>query len=341
MNGYHNMQPFTAYRINNQGGSYCADFESITLESLALGDVVIKAVYSGINYKDALAATGAGQILKKFPLVGGIDVSGYVETSEDRRFKPGDAVAVCGCGLSENRDGGYAEYVRVPADCVVPLPRPISLFQAMAIGSAGFTAAMAVDRMQLNGQSVGLGPIVITGASGGVGSIAIDLFSSLGFEVVALTRKADAIPYLESLGASKVILRHELTLGDRPLDKAQWGGAVDNVGGELLSWLTRTVKPRGNISAIGLAGGTEINTTVMPFILRGVSLLGINSVNCPSSLREHIWQRLATDLHPQNINAIVTGQIPLRELPDQFDRYLKGDNIGRTVVKISEESTST
>lgn len=330
------MKHFKAFRIDFREGQYRSGFENITLDRLTPGNVVIRAVYSGINYKDALAATGKGKILKKFPLVGGIDVSGYVESSTDDRFKSGDPVLVCGCGLSENLDGGYAETVRVPAECVVSLPEGLTLFDSMAIGSAGFTSALAVDRLQGNGQVPGLGPMVVTGATGGVGSFAIDLFSRLDYEVVALTGKRDGVGYLESLGAIKVLFRDELVLGKSPLEKGMWGGAVDSIGGELLSWLTRTVKPMGNIAVIGLAGGIDIQTTVMPFILRGISLIGINSVNCSEQLRERIWHRLATDLRPRHIEKIVTAEIPFSELPNHFDRYLKREITGRTVIKIAD-----
>ena len=300
------------------------------------GEVVIKAIYSGINYKDALAATGKGRILKKYPLVGGIDVSGYVESSTDNRFKPGDPVLVCGAGLSETLDGGYAEFVRTPVDGVVSLPEGLTLFESMAIGSAGFTAALAVERLQINGQTPELGPIVVTGASGGVGSFAIDLLSESGYEVVAITGKQKCVNYLKSLGASKVLFHQELVLGNKPLEKGLWGGAVDSVGGDLLSWLTRTVKPMGNIVVIGLTGGVEIHSTVMPFILRGISLLGVNSVICPNSLRKKVWKRLATSLKPRHIDKIVTAQIPFSELPNWFERFLKREITGRTVVKIGE-----
>lgn len=329
------MQPFKAFRIGIENGQHHAGFDTIMLDTLTPGDVVVKAEFSGINYKDALAATGQGRILKKFPLVGGIDVCGHVARSETASFKPHDPVLICGCGLSETIDGGYAEYVRVPADCVVPLPAGLTLFQSMAIGSAGFTAALAIDRMQINGQIPALGPIAVTGASGGVGSFAIDLLARLGFEVIAITGKSESRQYLESLGASKILLRQSIKFGSQPLEKSIWGGAIDNVGGELLSGLTRTVNSSGNIAAIGLAGGTHIQTTVMPFILRGISLLGINSVNCPKTLRTRIWKRLSTSLRPHRIDRIVTRKIAFSQLPQQFDRYLKGENIGRTVVNIA------
>ncbi|MGR9108356.1 MAG: oxidoreductase [Gammaproteobacteria bacterium] len=329
------MQKFRAFRIDRKDGRHHAGFETIALDQLSEGDVVIKALYSGINYKDALAATGKGDILRKFPLVGGVDVSGLVEQSCVPEFRKGDPVLVCGCGLSETLDGGYADYVRVPADCVVPLPATLSLYEAMAIGSAGFSAALALDTMQLNGQTPGRGPIIVTGASGGVGSYSIDLLSGAGFRVVAITGKPECRDYLESLGAAEVLIREDLELGTRPLEKGLWGGAIDSVGGDLLAWLTRTVKPRGNIASIGLAAGVNLKTTVFPFILRGINLLGINSVFCPAALKKKIWNRLAGDLRPRHINTIVNHVIPLEKIPDVFQDYLNSAVIGRTVVKIA------
>ena len=330
------MKTFKAFRIDSKDDRIRAGFENITLDDLTPGDVVIQSVYSGINYKDALAATGKGAILRKFPLVGGIDVAGIVDRSDDERFDIGDEVMVCGSELSETRDGGYSEYVRVPGDCVIPLPDGLSLFEAMAIGSAGFAAALAVDKLQLNGQSPELGSMLVTGATGGVGGFAIDLLSGLGYEVIAVSGKPERTAYLESLGAAKVLPRQELSLGERPLEKGLWGGAVDCVGGKLLSWLTRTVKPMGNIAVIGLTGGIEINTTVMPFILRGISLLGINSVICPRALKARVWQRLATDLRPRHIDTIVSAEIPFDRLPEMFEAYIQGRVTGRTVVRIAD-----
>lgn len=332
------MNSFKAYRIHSDDGKIRAGFENISLDDLSDGDVVIRAAYSDVNYKDALAATGKGKILRKYPLVGGIDVSGTVEQSSSNRFRQGDKVTVCGCELSETRDGGYAEYVRVPAECAVKLPDSLSLFEAMAIGTAGFTAALAVDRMEQNGQTPDHGPILVTGATGGVGSVAIDILSGRGYEVVALTGKAESEDYLISLGAASVLLRDNVDLGKRPLEKAEWGGAVDSLGGEYLTWLTRTTKPFGNIAAIGLASSWELNTTVMPFILRAVSLLGINSVMCPPEMREKAWHRLGSDLRPRHLENIVTRTTAFDDLPLVFDDFIDGKNIGRTVVTIGGDN---
>jgi len=329
------MPGFRAFRIHDQQGR--AGLETLQLEDLCAGDVVIHACYSSVNYKDALAATGKGRILRRFPLVGGVDVAGIVERSDDARIRVGDAVLVTGCGLGENHDGGFAELVRVPADWVVPLPDGLSLREAMALGTAGFTAALAIDRMEQNGQRPAQGPVLVSGASGGVGSVAVDLLSGSGYEVVALSRKPDSEGYLAALGASGVLAAGRVVHATAPaLEKAQWGGAVDTVGGETLDWLTRTVRPWGNIAGIGLAGGIRLNTTVMPFILRGVSLLGITSANCPMARRLRVWQRLVTDLRPRHLDRIVAGVIRLDELPGVFEQVLTGQHRGRFVVAIDE-----
>ncbi len=327
---------FKAYRIHEIDKKIVARFEQLTLDDLAPGDVVIRILYSDINYKDALAATGAGKILRKHPLVGGIDLAGVVESSADPRCKSGDHVLVTGCGLSEVHDGGYAEYARVKGEWVIPMPEGLGAFRAMALGTAGFTAALAIHRMEHNGQNPAKGPIVVTGATGGVGSIAIDMLSNRGYEVIAVTGKAESIDYLRALGASDVLLRKEIDYGKRPLETARFGGAIDNVGGETLTWLTRTVDTWGNIACIGLAGGAELNTSVIPFILRGVNLLGINSSATLREMRLIVWNRIATDLKPRHLDKIVTQTIDFDALPDAFQSYLDGTVTGRTVVKIGK-----
>ena len=328
------MEPFLAYRVHREEGKIEGRLERITLADLNDGEVVIRSAWSGINYKDALAATGAGKIMRRFPMVGGIDVAGVVHASNDARHAEGDAVVITGFGLSEDFDGGYAEYVRASGDWLIPLPDGMSLRDSMAIGTAGFTAALAVDRMELNGQRPDRGPILVNGATGGVGSFAIDMLAGLGYEVTALTGKRDRDDYLSALGADRIVYRDALEMGTRPLEKALWAGAVDNVGGEQLAWLTRTMQPEANIASIGLAGGFKLETTVMPFILRGVNLLGINSVHVGRGRRERVWLRLASDLEPRRIEQIVTSEIPLEELPDAFDGYLAGSVTGRAVVRI-------
>ncbi len=327
------MTTFNALRVHRQDKSVEARFESLTVDDLGAGDVVIRARYSGINYKDALAVTGAGRIMKKFPLVAGIDVAGEVESSGSPDFAPGDEVLVTGCGLGEEHDGGFAGRVRVPAEWVVPLPETLTLWEAMCLGTAGFTAGLALERMERNGQSPDGGPVVVTGATGGVGSVAVSLLSRRGYEVVAVSGNPEDESYLTDLGAARVLDRREIDYGSRPLEKALWAGAVDNVGADTLAWLTRTTDWWGNIASIGLAGGFELNTTVMPFILRGVNLLGINSVKTPREQRLAVWELLAGPAKPQ-LAAIGTRTARLSESLPLFQGYLDGTVTGRTVLEI-------
>jgi NADPH2:quinone reductase len=329
------MNPFRAFRIHELDGRIVARFDQVVLDDLSPGEVVIRVEYSCINYKDALAATGAGRILRRYPLVGGIDLAGVVVGSSDPRYSAGQHVLVTGCGLSETHDGGYAEYARMNGEWVIPLPAGMTTLDAMKIGTAGFTAALAVHRMEQNGQAPGNGPVVVTGATGGVGSIAISMLAGRGYEVVAVSGKADADDYLREIGATRILHRQQINLGSKPMEKALWAGAVDNVGGELLTWLTRTTDQWGNIASIGLAGGAELKTTVMPFILRGVNLLGINSVLTPRATRLEVWRRIAGDLRPAQLDRICTRVVPFAALPEQFDDYLKGRVTGRAVVKIA------
>ncbi len=328
-------QTFRAYRAHQIEGKVASRFDDLTLDDLSPGDVVIKTAYSGINYKDALAATGAGRIMKRFPMVVGIDVAGHVASSKDPRFKEGDAVLVVGAGIGEEHDGGYAEYCRVKSDWIVRLPAGMSLRETMAIGTAGFTAALGIHRMEENRQCPEHGPILVSGASGGVGSIAVDLLAGRGYEVVALTGKSGAEDYLKALGAARTLPREGLDLGSKPMEKAQWGGAIDNLGGEVLTYMTRTVKPFGNIASIGLAASHELHTTVMPFILRGVSLLGINSPYCPLEVRDRVWERLASDLKPRHLDLIAGSDVAFDALPGAFDDYLQAKVTGRRIVVVA------
>ena len=328
------MKKFRAYRIDEVDGKVSAGFCELGLDDLTAGNVVIKVSHSTINYKDALAATGAGKILRRYPLNGGIDLAGTVVSSDDADLKPGAAVLVNGCGLSETVDGGYSEYARVDSAGVVPVPDGITALQAMQLGTAGYTAALAIHRMEQNGQLPENGPIVVTGATGGVGSIAIDMLSGRGYEVAAVTGKAAEEAYLKGLGAKQVLLRDELDLGKRPMEKALWAGAIDNLGGDYLAWITRTVDYGGNIASIGLASGAGLNTTVLPFILRAVCLLGINSVDTPRALRLAVWSRIGDDLRPRHLDTIGGRTIGFDDLPAAFQAYLDGTVTGRTVVEI-------
>jgi len=328
------MASFRAYRIDQEDRKIVAGFTDMTVDQLTPGDVVIKVSHSTINYKDALAATGAGRILRRYPLNGGIDLAGTVVSSDDDRFDDGDAVLVNGCGLSETLDGGYAEYARVPADAVIVIPDGMTAAQAMQIGTAGYTAALAIHRMEQNGQLPENGPVIVTGATGGVGSIAIDMLAGRGYEAVAVTGKAGAEDYLEGIGARRVLLRDAIDYGSRPMEQAEWAGAIDNLGGETLTWLTRTMSYGGNIASIGLAQGVELNTTVLPFILRAVCLLGINSVETPRHLREQVWARIGSDLMPRHLDRIGHRTIAFDELPGAFQAYIDGTMTGRVVVEI-------
>jgi acrylyl-CoA reductase (NADPH) len=329
------MDKFRAFRINELDGKIVAGFEELSIFDLTPGNVVIKVSHSTINYKDALAATGTGKILRRYPLVGGIDLAGTVVSSDDEDFQPGDAVLVNGCGLSETIDGGYAEYARIDSASLVPIPEGMTAAETMQLGTAGYTAALAIHRMEQNGQLPENGPIVVNGATGGVGSIAIDMLSGRGYEVVAVTGKAEQAEYLKSIGASSILLRDEMDFGKRPMEKAQWVGAIDSLGGEHLTWLTRTVDYGGNIASVGLAAGYKLETTVLPFILRAVCLLGINSVDTPRELRLRVWSRIGGDLSPQHLDKIGHKTIGFDALPDQFQAYIDGAITGRIVVEIN------
>lgn len=326
-------ETFLGYRCFQDGNLVTAKLVPQTLADLDEGDVVIAAEYSSINYKDALGVTGRGRIFKKFPIIGGIDVAGKVVSSYDARFKAGDAVLVTGCGLGETHDGGYAEVVRVPADWVVKVPQGLTTYEAMIYGTAGFTAGIAMERLLTSGQTPDMGPVVVTGATGGVGMIAIAMLARLGFSVLAVSGKPEFSGELKRLGAHEVIRPEDLQLGTRPLESVKFGGAIDNVGGTLLEGILRHVNLWGNVASIGMAGGADFKATVMPHILRGVSILGISSTNYPNHRRQNLWQRLATDLRPANLESMVTETITLADLPDRFTKMLARQSHGRTVVK--------
>lgn len=330
------MSPFRAYRIFEEGGKSAGRFVDLTLDELDPGEVVIRTQYSSVNYKDALAATGAGKIIRRFPCVGGVDAAGVVESSQDARFQAGDEVIVTGYDMGVAHDGGYAEYARVPAGWVVPLPKGLSLFEAMALGTAGFTAALAIHRLEQNELAPDKGKVIVTGATGGVGSLAVQMLAQLGYHVVALTGKDSEHAYLRALGASEILPRSGLDLSStRPLESARWAGALDAVGGATLAWLTRSMQQNGVIASFGNAGGAELHTTVYPFILRGVRLIGIDSAAAAMPLRREIWRRLASDLRPAHLDA-VTRAIRFSQLPEACDAMLHGMARGRVVVRTAE-----
>lgn len=327
------MGALRALRVHRSQDGVEARVETLQLDDLSEGPVEIRTAWSGINYKDALAVTGRGRIARKDPLVPGIDLAGTVETSEDSRYKPGQPVVVTGWGMGEGHDGGFAEYARVPGDWIVPVPEGLDPRGAMIVGTAGFTAGLALMRMEQNGQRPEHGPILVTGASGGVGSFATLLLSRAGYTVTALTGKPDAADYLRGLGAESILAPDELEASGRPLDKARWAGVVDAVGGATLAGLLPTVQPFGTVAAIGLAGGTDLPTTVMPFILRGVSLLGIESVYCPATLRLKTWERIAGVVGTDDLEAIGHTAVGLEAVPEACERLLDRGVRGRVLVR--------
>jgi len=328
-------ETFKAFRIHNDAEGYRSGIEDIGIDDLSEGDVVIRGEWSGINFKDALAATGKGKILKSYPLVGGIDVAGEVISSECERFSPGDKVLVTGCNLSEKRDGGYSQYLRLDSNSVIPLPAGLTTREAMGIGTAGFTAAISLYRMEALGQTPEAGPIVVTGASGGVGSFAIDILTSAGYEVHAITGKVDQFDYLEELGARQCISRHDLHWGQQPLDSVRWAGCIDNVGGDMLAGISRVIDLWGNIAVCGMAGGIGLHATNLPMILRGVSLIGISSSNTPYDMREILWDRLAKQWRPRHLESIISNEVSLDNLGGAFDLLMQGNALGRTVVNLT------
>ncbi|MGB8855793.1 MAG: oxidoreductase [Burkholderiales bacterium] len=328
------MENFKAFRIFNEDGKIASRMTRMTIDELDQGEIVIQAEYSSVNYKDGLAATGAGKICRKFPINGGIDVAGTVLTSSNTKFKVGDKVLVTGYDLGVAHDGGYAQLVRVPADWVVPMPTGMTPLEAMTIGTAGFTAALSVVQLERNGMKPGNGKVIVTGASGGVGSVAVEILAGLGYDVTVVTGKDSGHEFLRQLGAKNIVSRHTLEMGTKPMEKNLWAGAVDPVGGATTAWLTRTMNYGASIAVSGLTGGTEINTTVLPFILRGVNLLGIDSVMCPMAARLEVWRRLSTDMKLRHATAIAH-VIDFEQLPETFATILKGGVTGRTVLRIA------
>ena len=324
-----------AYRIFSSDERVQGRFVTVDLDDLDPGDVVVKVAFSSVNYKDALAATGAGKIIRRFPCISGIDLSGTVVRSADHRFRDGDEVIATGYDLGVAHDGGYAEYCRVPANWVVPLPAGMSLWDVMALGTAGYTAGLALTRMEHEGLSHRNGPVIVSGATGGVGSLAVDMLAASGYTVTALTGKAEQSDYLTRLGASDVLMSGAIDLTRiRPLERATWAGAIDNVGGPVFSWMMSGMRPNAVLASIGMAAGFAVQTTVMPLILRGVGVLGINSADTPMSLREKVWQRLATDLKPHHLAETVR-TVPFDQLAERFEPMLARHTVGRVVVAIS------
>ena len=326
-------ESFQALRSFSENGRVVSKIVELKLDDLSAGDVVVKVHYSSVNYKDALAATGKGKILRQTPLNPGIDLAGSVVSSNEPGLKEGDEVLVTGCGIGENYDGGYSEYARVRSQDVIKLPDNLSLRESMILGTAGFTAGLCVARMKTSGQTPDMGPIVVTGASGGVGSLALALLKKAGFQTVAISSKKNEWDWLRKVGADEVMSPEDLDLGARPLESVRFGGAIDNVGGELLEGILRHTQLWGNVASVGLAADHKFSSTVMPFILRGVSLLGISSANCPMNLRQEVWQSLAGPIKPDHLEDFVSGTYTLSELMPVFDSLLDRKNTGRNLVR--------
>jgi putative YhdH/YhfP family quinone oxidoreductase len=326
---------FRAFVVNKTEEDFTTGFKQITLDDLPAGEVLIRVAYSSVNYKDGLASILEGKIVRSYPFVPGIDMAGTVAESNDSRFKTGDEVIATSYALGVSHFGGYSEYARVNADWIVPLPAGLTLKEAMALGTAGFTAALAIHQLEKNGLQPQRGPVLVTGATGGVGSIGISILSNLDYTVAASTGKSSEHDYLTELGASEVLSSEETSAeSNRPLEKERWAGSLDSVGGPTLAYLIRTTRYGGSIAAYGNTGGINVNTTVFPFILRAINLLGIDSVNCPMELRNQLWQRLASNYKPRQLLDTIGHEIQFEELPQALAAILKGGVRGRTIIKI-------
>ena len=327
------MGSFKALVVNKSDNDFKVNIETLHLNDLPEGEVLIEVAYSSVNYKDGLAAIPDGKIVSTYPFVPGIDLAGTVVSSEDSRFKEGDQVIATSYEIGVTHYGGFSEYARIPAEWIVPLPEGLTLKEAMTFGTAGFTAALSVQYLQDNGVKPDDGQVLVSGATGGVGSAAVSMLSKLGYEVVASTGKESEHEYLKSIGAKEIISREDLLPEKiRPLDKQRWAGAVDPVGGKTLAYILSTTKYGGTVAVSGLTGGPNVPTTVFPFILRGVKLIGVDSVYCPMPVRQKLWQRLASDLKPEKLDTI-TREITLEELPQALKDILQGKLTGRTIVK--------
>lgn len=329
------MDKFKAFIVNKTEEEFSANVGAISLDELPAGDVLIKVAYSSVNYKDGLASIPNGKIVRSYPFIPGIDLSGTVVSSNDSRFSEGDKVIATSYEIGVSHYGGYSEYARIPADWIVPLPEGLTLKEAMVFGTAGFTAALSVHRLEENGLAPEKGKVLVTGATGGVGSVAVAMLAKRGYHVIASTGKESQHDYLRKIGAAEIISREEL-LGEKmkPLDKQLWAAAVDPVGGKTLAAILSKLDYNGSAAVSGLTGGTDVPTTVFPFILRGINLLGIDSVYCPMETRKLLWERMASDLKPEGLLETIQNEVTLEELPAVLSSILKGENRGRTIVKL-------
>ncbi len=326
---------FKALMVNKTEEDFTVHIQDLTLNDLPEGDVLIKVAYSSVNYKDGLASNPNGKIVRSYPFIPGIDLAGVVVDSQDPRFKEGDKVIATSYEIGVSHYGGFSEYARIPAEWIVPLPEGLNLKEAMIYGTAGFTAALSVHRLEENGLTPEKGKVLVTGSTGGVGSMAVSILAKRGYDVVASTGKKAEHPFLQELGAKEILTREEVTEEKiRTLDKQLWAGAVDPVGGKTLASILSKIAYNGSVAVSGLTGGTDVPTTVFPFILRGINLLGIDSVYCPMEMRKTIWKRMATDFKPNRLEMIINKEVTLEELPGSLSSILQGEARGRTIVRL-------
>jgi putative YhdH/YhfP family quinone oxidoreductase len=329
------QEKFNALVVNKTETEFIVGVQPLYINDLPKGNVLIKTAYSSINYKDGLAAAANGKIVRSYPFVPGIDLAGTVISSDDPRFREGDKVIATSYEIGVTHFGGYSEYAQIPADWIVPLPENLTLKEAMIYGTAGFTAALSIVRLEENGLTPSKGNVLVTGATGGVGSLAAAMLAKLGYQVTASTGKSSEQDFLKSLGVHEVVSREDVFNGQvKALDKQLWAAAVDPVGGETLAAILGKITYGGSVAVSGLAGGTNLPTTVFPFILRGVDLLGIDSVNCPMETRQKVWRKMASEFKPEMLSAIVQKEVTLNQLPEALPTLLKGQARGRIIVNL-------